>query len=397
VGLDRLLPMGNSWKNTRENTPDWCVRHCRDEGHSYAGLQYGSQCLCSDAKPEGKSDESQCNYACAGDSSIKMCGGFGFINMFYTDNRTTMHPACGNTTEDIYYQEWFEDVGHCSMPDPDEGFPESCSLSVDGSKYSIVDGGISILEQDCTVKEPARWAEWCQHYFGVDWVSPYGDNDNDGLSNILEYYADVNPGTTTDWNENLGSLPVDQIGCDPTNIDTDGDLLLDGFEWFYGMDPKGTDSTTDDWDSDGQNNLNEQILGTDPNNADSDGDGNPDGYIDPTDPVPYAEIKLTVGDWSGSHSERYILHLGDISHQSPGYGLVGDGTYAFHPGTYEATLQHYGSTVSPPDFDYTMLIEKVGGNATVTIEDPEGILGDHGESSYFYADGKHATVIVEAA
>ena len=72
-----------------------------------------------------------------------------------------MHPACGNTTEDIYYQEWFEDVGHCSMPDPDEGFPETCSLSVDGSKYSIVDGGISILEQDCTVKEPGKMVFKC--------------------------------------------------------------------------------------------------------------------------------------------------------------------------------------------------------------------------------------------
>ena len=85
-----------------------------------------------------------------------MCGGFGFINMFYTDNRTTMHPACGNTTEDIYYQEWFEDVGHCGMSAGPDG-PENCSLSVDGSKYSVVGGGISILELGaCTVKTPGR-------------------------------------------------------------------------------------------------------------------------------------------------------------------------------------------------------------------------------------------------
>ena len=72
------------------------------------------QCLCSDAKPEGASDESQCTYECAGDSSIKMCGGFGFINMFHTDNTTIEGPNCGNTTEDTYYQKWFEDVGHCA-------------------------------------------------------------------------------------------------------------------------------------------------------------------------------------------------------------------------------------------------------------------------------------------
>ena len=43
-----------------------------------------------------------------------MCGGFGFINMFYTDNTTTDGPNCGNTTQDTYYQMWFEDVGHCA-------------------------------------------------------------------------------------------------------------------------------------------------------------------------------------------------------------------------------------------------------------------------------------------
>ena len=48
--------------------------------------------------------------------------------------------------------------------------------------------------------------------------------------------------------------------CDPTNLDTDGDLLLDGFEWFYGMNPKGTDSISDDEDGDGQTTLQEQAI-----------------------------------------------------------------------------------------------------------------------------------------
>ena len=59
-----------------------------------------------------------------------------------------------------------------------------------------------------------RWEEWCQHYFGVAFVSPFIDDDNDGLSNILEYYADVDLGTTTDWEDNFRSLPIGQIGCD---------------------------------------------------------------------------------------------------------------------------------------------------------------------------------------
>ena len=79
------------------------------------GLTMNPQCLCSDAKPEGNSDESQCTYECAGDSSIKMCGGFGFISIFHTDNTTTDGSTCGNTTQDTYYQKWFTDMDHCGI------------------------------------------------------------------------------------------------------------------------------------------------------------------------------------------------------------------------------------------------------------------------------------------
>ena len=44
-----------------------------------------------------------------------MCGGFGFINMFHTDNTTIEGSNCGNTTEDTYYQKWFGDMGHCGI------------------------------------------------------------------------------------------------------------------------------------------------------------------------------------------------------------------------------------------------------------------------------------------
>ena len=74
------------------------------------------QCLCSDAKPEGASDESQCTYECAGDSSIKMCGGLGYINIFHTDAHSTTIDdwGCGNTAQDTYYQKWYTDMSHCT-------------------------------------------------------------------------------------------------------------------------------------------------------------------------------------------------------------------------------------------------------------------------------------------
>ena len=94
-----------------------CVKFCSDGGYDYAGLQYKSQCICTNSGPKDTSVEGHCNYGCAGDNSIKMCGGLGYINMFHTDaHKTTMEEwGCGNTEQDIYYKKWYEDMGHCGV------------------------------------------------------------------------------------------------------------------------------------------------------------------------------------------------------------------------------------------------------------------------------------------
>ena len=94
-----------------------CVTYCEGEGYDYAGLQYSSQCICSNSGPQGNSDESQCTYGCAGDSSINMCGGLGYINIFHTDaHKTTVDDfGCGSTAQDTYYQRWFDDMSHCDL------------------------------------------------------------------------------------------------------------------------------------------------------------------------------------------------------------------------------------------------------------------------------------------
>ena len=87
----------------------------------------------------------------------------------------------------------------------------------------------------------ARWDEWVNHHFGAAGIniSFYADNDNDGLVNVLEYYADEiandDRGLTRDT---LERISIDQLGLDPNQADSDGDLLTDGFEWFYGFNPK---------------------------------------------------------------------------------------------------------------------------------------------------------------
>merc|ERR1712117_909943 len=114
--LDRMLFEG-TYNNFRNNTPDWCVAYCTSGGFDYAGLQYGSQCICTNSGPQGTSDAGQCSYGCAGDNDIKMCGGLGYINIFHTDaHKTTIDDwGCGDTVQDTYYQKWYNDMGHCNV------------------------------------------------------------------------------------------------------------------------------------------------------------------------------------------------------------------------------------------------------------------------------------------
>ncbi|MHA1364812.1 MAG: hypothetical protein ACTSP5_00170 [Candidatus Heimdallarchaeota archaeon] len=140
-----------------------------------------------------------------------------------------------------------------------------------------------------------------------------GDYDSDGLSNLFEYANGMKPnnldseddGLPDIWEVTWGTNPIlnDALadydndgyyvgetyrsftnlnefhaGTDPYSTDYDGDLLLDGFEYYYGLDPKsavGNDGTYGDYDDDHVINLWEQEIHTNPNDAvlvDMDGD-----------------------------------------------------------------------------------------------------------------------------
>ena len=302
----------------------------------------------------------------------------------------------------------------------DNCFPTSCKLSEDSSGYSNIPSYNKILFYDnhCNIRKPPRWDEWIAHHYktneSVEDFYLY-DTDNDNLVNILEYYGNqdifsdqVNSGKI---NKSLDQItPIYDVGTNPNLADTDKDLLLDGFEFFNGMKATEADSYSSDYDHDKLSNLNEQIHHTDPKNADSDGDGVFDGdevakSANPNDPsdkgvgfisTETALIKLTIGDHSGSHSERYTITVGAISHQSPDFGKVGSGEYIYGPGKYVIKVTWVATKLSKPDFDYTAMVEKINGSATVKIEDPLSILGRHHESTYDYTLGKTATMIVIA-
>ena len=302
----------------------------------------------------------------------------------------------------------------------DNCFPTYCKLSEDRAGYSNIPSYNSILFYDyhCNIRKPSRWDEWIAYHYNTNESVEdfyFYDTDNDKLVNILEYYANQNifveQGNNRKVKRSLDQItPIENVGTNPNLADTDKDLLLDGFEFFNRMSPNEVDSFSSDYDNDKLSNLDEQIHHTDPKNADSDGDGVTDGEevaksANPNDPsdegrgfisTQTALIKLTIGDHSGSHSERYTITVGDISHQSPDFGEVGSGEYNYRPGEYVIEVTWVATKLSEPDFDYTAIVEKVSGSAVVKIEDPLGILGSHDESTYDYTLGKTATMIVLA-
>ncbi len=101
------------------------------------------------------------------------------------------------------------------------------------------------------------------------------DPDNDGLENYLEFLGRDGIANTNDW-------------TNPGNADSDGDMIPDGWEIRYGLDPLNPADALLDPDNDGLSNRGEWQWGTDPYNPDTDGDGLPDGpeaLIYNTDPL----------------------------------------------------------------------------------------------------------------
>ena len=97
-------------------------------------------------------------------------------------------------------------------------------------------------------------------------------------------FVGVNGAAGDPDNDELGNLGEQQAGTDPWKWDCDGDLLDDGWEVQYGLNPLVFNNIlTEDADNDGLSLLDEYRYVTNPNNADTDGDGVNDG-----DEVPHS-------------------------------------------------------------------------------------------------------------
>ena len=137
------------------------------------------------------------------------------------------------------------------------------------------------------------------------------DTDGDGMPDGWEVKYGLNPISALDADQDLDNdgwdfdrnflLTSDEQftnleeywnDTDPTNNDTDGDGMPDGWEGYYNLQPKDPSDANQDFDEDGYDanrdgfvssiesytNIEEFLNNTEPNNNDTDGDGMHDGW-----------------------------------------------------------------------------------------------------------------------
>jgi len=193
-----------------------------------------------------------------------------------------------------------------------------------------------------------------------------GDPDDDGLTNLQEY----------------------QRGTKSRKRDTDGDGLSDGDE----VNTHNTNPLLTDTDGDGVRDGDEvpHSPGSCPN--DPDDEGNPANCV---------TLRLTVGDPSGSHSERWNFEVFEeatgrdvVRHCDDGFGTPGSAEYALVKGkAYTFSLRWIGTNLDEgPDYDWQALIndsdetgarEGLYGTGAFIVEDSYGLLTEERHGNEF--------------
>ncbi|MCJ1308832.1 hypothetical protein MMC25_002487 [Agyrium rufum] len=76
-------------------TVELCVSSCKSNGFRYAGLEYYGECFCGDSVNGPAAPETDCSYACTGNTS-ETCGGFDRVSI-YQDPTFTQSDTTGTT------------------------------------------------------------------------------------------------------------------------------------------------------------------------------------------------------------------------------------------------------------------------------------------------------------
>lgn len=241
------------------------------------------------------------------------------------------------------------------------------------------------------------------------------DWDGDGLSNKREFHLRTNPAKADTDGDGLADGAEISLGTNPLNPDSDKDGLPDGWEVAHGFNPRsatGIDGKAVDADGDGLTNWEEFTSGGDPLNADTDGDGvsdkqeviqnsNPSNAADsglPPSADTLVDVAFSVGDPSGSHSEKWIMLIKPLSSSTAPsisfgnevFGTTEDNkTFKLWKGVaYKITLKHNGSLNQQlPDFDWRALVAGQSGKTFSiaggewTVVDTKGLLSNEHNGS----------------
>ncbi|MHA1999430.1 MAG: hypothetical protein ACTSU9_15025 [Promethearchaeota archaeon] len=135
-----------------------------------------------------------------------------------------------------------------------------------------------------------------------------------GYSNYSVVAYKITHGWTDDVDGDCISF-LDEVytfNTNPESSDTDGDLMSDGDEVLYSLNPNKDDAFLD-LDGDGINNYNELLINTNPNNRDTDGDGYDDDVEIASGTSPTDITSFPSGDGGGFSLDYMSLAIGLIS------------------------------------------------------------------------------------
>jgi len=142
----RVFPV--AFGQTSYNTPEYCIAKCKSHEYLYAGVEYISECYCSNNEPTRDLilNDSECNKKCPGDSS-KYCGGDWAMNVYETGYEDGMPLPSGHRCECSYhlggckvsvaapagysckckYEGWWSCDASLRLCDPEEECPADCT------------------------------------------------------------------------------------------------------------------------------------------------------------------------------------------------------------------------------------------------------------------------------
>jgi len=254
--------------------------------------------------------------------------------------------------------------------------------------------------KDCSIIEPDNWRDWVDdHYSFVeenqrfDTSFYFADVDGDCVSNILEHYGlDLTKLYVDSFGPGLGVRIAQRSSfsfgspTNPNKEDSDGDSLTDAYELLFGSPPN--------MNHDRKQNLRDMILTySSLYDADSDMDGFSDNdemiaatnamdarSVPPsnTEKQLTVQVVMTVGDESGSNSEKWRLRVGHINVTNTYFGKLVTETHQLPEGDYKITMEHVESRFAVPDTDYTALVKfEDDKNFLILIEDDDKLLGRH--------------------